>query len=323
MSTKEPIRVFRQTAKMLTISNPLKRIEYAGRICYHSLDKIKPGSDWTFVQNLVKHKHMTPLEHAYFGVPVKLFTREQLIDVWSKDSRSQFLQRMFCKQDGNTVYGTLRAFLNAGLKLEDLKPYMTRTSKDFVTFVITTDRGVATEFYRHRSLVYDDDGYERGVVSWHNPPEKEDPVLNQTSTRYIDLSKKPADIILPEPMLMEEDKETADYLLWYNSCKHSVQTYYNLILNGRQPQFARNVLPLSIACTMVMSAHLPVWDTLLTLRLERGAHPQARYLAAILWDKGLRKLMAERGYSNTVNEYHYNTVVQDYPQLFKGDNHVK
>lgn len=325
MATKEPIKVIRQTARLLTISNPLRRIEYAGRICYNSLDRIKPGSDWTFVCNLIKHRHMTPLEHAYFSIPAKLFTTDQLAHVWSKDSDSPFLQRVFLKQDGNKVYGTLRAFLNAGFKLDDLRPYMTRNSKGFVTFVIVTDRGVATEFYRHRSIVYDDGGYERGAVSWHQLPEVEDPVLNQTSTRYIDLSRKPADIILPEPMLTKEDLETScpDFYFWYNSCKQSIQTYYQLILNGRPPQFARNVLPLSIACTVVMSAHIPVWHALLRLRLEKGAHPQARYLAAQLWDNGLRSLSAKQGYSSGDIEALYNTVVNDYPNLFQGDHHGK
>ena len=320
---KEPIRVIHQNVKLLTISNPLKRIEYAGRICYQSLDKIKPGSDWKFVCNLVKHGHMTPLEHAYFGVPAKLFSQDQLAHVWSKDSDSPFLQHVFCKQDGNKVYGTLRAFLNAGLDLEKVKPYMTRNCKDFVTFVITTDRGVATEFYRHRSIAYDDQGYEVGARSLARFEEIEDPVLNQTSTRYIDLSKKPAEIVLPEPMMTEEDSEGADYYFWYHSCKSSIQTYLQLILNGNPPQFARNVLPLSIACTMVMSAHLPVWHALLKLRLAKGAHPQARYLAYQLWKTGLRRLSQEQGYSIDEIEALYNTVVHDYHYFLQGDEHGK
>lgn len=44
--------------------NAEKIIEQAGRTCYLSFEKEKPGSEKQFIQNLIKNGHLSVLEHA-------------------------------------------------------------------------------------------------------------------------------------------------------------------------------------------------------------------------------------------------------------------
>ncbi len=46
----------------------LKTIERAGRVCYQSGHKIRPGSDMKFVKTLLKRGHVTPIEHISASV---------------------------------------------------------------------------------------------------------------------------------------------------------------------------------------------------------------------------------------------------------------
>lgn len=44
--------------------NEIQRIEYAGRTCYKSEDKITDGSAKKFVENLIKRGYEAMLEHS-------------------------------------------------------------------------------------------------------------------------------------------------------------------------------------------------------------------------------------------------------------------
>jgi thymidylate synthase (FAD) len=43
--------------------NALQTIEYCGRVCYRSTDKMGQGSE-SFIKSLIARKHMSPLEHV-------------------------------------------------------------------------------------------------------------------------------------------------------------------------------------------------------------------------------------------------------------------
>ena len=46
----------------------LRKLEYCGRVCYKSEDKIARGSAETFIRNIIKRGHESVLEHVSFTV---------------------------------------------------------------------------------------------------------------------------------------------------------------------------------------------------------------------------------------------------------------
>lgn len=171
----------------------LKAIEYAGRNCYASQDKITEDSCLRFTQNLIARGHEAPLEFA------------------------------------------------------DL------------TFDITTSRAVLAELTRHRLASF--------CVE---------------SQRYIQEAKTGhITFITPEWY----DPESGDSIVrsgsaeWYDSMLSAEGSYKALISLGLKPEQAREVLPNSTACRIIMKANVREWRHIFELRCSKAAYPQMRTLA--------------------------------------------
>ena len=61
--------------KLVDLATPGKKIEYAGRVCYKSQDKISDGSDERFIKGIIKRGHTSVLEHErkMFAIPIGNF----------------------------------------------------------------------------------------------------------------------------------------------------------------------------------------------------------------------------------------------------------
>lgn len=67
------MKIIKPSVKILTYtpaSDIYKAIEYAGRTCYQSRDKITDTSYEDFIKNLIKRKHLSVLEHQSISVQV-------------------------------------------------------------------------------------------------------------------------------------------------------------------------------------------------------------------------------------------------------------
>lgn len=307
------IEVIKQSARLLTHSDPLEMVEHAARICYDSVDKMKPGSAEPMVRSLIKLGHFTPLEHAHVDLYID--------KVADKEARSyvenlyQFAAPMdfaFCdrkltrgafykgaNEAGNFVSGNLRDIVwylgQHTDPIEIIKQAAVPTPK-YAVLELITDRGIATEFFRHRTMSYDDNGTMCGTISLDVDFVPE-PSVNQQSTRYVNFDKKGAFLILPEPADWAYDSSKWEYLMWKQTCIYSIQCYIDMVQNKMPPEYARNVLPLSLGTKVVMSGSLINWLYVLNLRLPKGAHPQARVLSAHIWDA----LMADPYNSSYIN----------------------
>lgn len=64
------MKIINASTEILTLitGDELQRIEYAGRTCYKSEDKITDGSAKKFVENLIKRGHEAMLEHSSLSV---------------------------------------------------------------------------------------------------------------------------------------------------------------------------------------------------------------------------------------------------------------
>lgn len=294
------LEIKRQTVSSVVFPTPLQTIEYAARMCYASLDKMYPTKTADFVRNLMKRGHCTPLEHAYLRIYVEEIQDGALRTYLSglqqfaapgdypladrRLSRGAFYRGQ--NERGHYVCGNARDVCWWIGKHTDPIEFLTNpavvTDPYYMVADIITDRGIATEFFRHRTMSYDDDGYEQGYKSLDVElvPEM---AVNQQSTRYINFDRKPVCIIRQEPAEWAYNEHCMEYQLWYSSCRKSIETYSDMIKLGVTPEFARSVLPLSLGTRVVLSGSITNWVYLLALRLPKGAHPMARLLAAQIW----------------------------------------
>lgn len=125
-----------------------------------------------------------------------------------------------------------------------------------------TDRAIANELVRHRLCSF-----------------------AQESSRYCNYSKdkfgNEIKVIVPD----ELENDVVNYSIWYESCVHAENAYMALLSNNVKPEFARNVLPLSTATEIIVTANIREWRQIFKLRTSAFAHPQMRKL--------MRELLSE------------------------------
>lgn len=237
------------SAEIITESNPLKRIELCGRVCYKSEAKITEGSARTFVEKIIKRGHTSVLEH--FRLPVfpgeKLdLLRERLQSL--SDVNEIYASQVMGRIATHPNHVTLNArdyfivFPEAGI--EGLAGE--ENADDYMTVRFVCDRAIANELVRHRVFSF-----------------------SQESTRYVNY-KEGVTFVSPEPY--------GDNTAWFAAMKAAEKSYIAMIEAGCAPQEARNVLPLSTKTELVMTGTLRQWEVMLKLRRMKGAHPQMVYL---------------------------------------------
>jgi thymidylate synthase (FAD) len=118
------------------------------------------------------------------------------------------------------------------------------------TMLFTTDRGVAQELTRHRIGAY-----------------------SMESTRYVNYHKK-GELRFVEPMGL------ADYprSVWVRAMEHAESAYNEMIEHGCKPEQARDVLPLDLACDIVVTYNFRQWKWVIKQRTAPAAHPKIQAL---------------------------------------------
>lgn len=298
-----------------------KAIEYPGRICYGSTDRICEGSAKKFVEEtLMKANHGAPMEHGavYLECPWKEASKyihnpySRVINIkenvdepikWLKNEEESefstikvgYIQAI----DHYYVSTNFRVLFENGW-LDDLKylvPFEEGKHVRRVTVKFICDIGVSREYNRHR---------------------KDSP--NEESTRYCNYAKdkygNSINIILPNWLYDKEDEinmklshldlknycnwvsygqdnlfEAVDYWLFANmACEWS---YMHLINDCNwKPQQARTILPLDTKTTLVHTAFVDDWTHFFNLRaigMTGAPHPQAKELAEPLMNEFINR----------------------------------
>lgn len=108
------------------------------------------------------------------------------------------------------------------------------------------------------------------------------------SQRYIQEAKT-GDITYIQPTWYIEKEEKPDTheiweasLIWKSAIEFSETMYKRLIDKGCKPEQAREVLPNSTACRLVMKANLREWRHIFKLRTSMAAYPQMRELMTMM-----------------------------------------
>lgn len=132
----------------------LKHIEWAGRHCYKSLDKITENSAKEFVDRMIKSGHGAMLEHGTVYLFLTMSSRQQYFKYCSNPYS-------VANSTGEAEKGTWNGFVTTNYRvlvengwLDDLEyicePTEYHEKRVCVRFIC--DRGVSHEFVRHKLL---------------------------------------------------------------------------------------------------------------------------------------------------------------------------
>lgn len=261
-------------------TNPLKKIELAGRTCYKSENKITEDSAKSFVSRLIKAGHLAMVEHATFifskdfNYILKAKEVSQMLSIipftnitttvvngnkfrilFSANLRS-LLENKLAKFDhttGNIHFNIENLDFIADLNSVNDLSEEEKLNHKYTTIRFTIDRGVSHEIVRHRLFSF-----------------------AQESTRYVKYNDNKMTFIKP-----------VDYNNWSNTKKgiflsacNTAETYYNNLLdNGAVAQEARAVLPNAIKTELVVTGNEKEWLHFFDLRCDKTAHPDCRKVA--------------------------------------------
>ena len=253
----------------------LQHIEYCGRTCYKSEDKITEDSCYRFVNMLREHAHGAMLEHGtvYLTIPLPN-SIENTLDPISEDcKRMKAINNLSSNKYTKAICYGLNYYITTNYRVivengwEDImNEYQSECTKYHYkrrTFKITCNRGVSHEFVRHRVFSF-----------------------AQESQRYVNYSRdkfgKEIKVIEPNVLSFNSCDDMSSYLVWRKACEDAEKAYFWLLENGATPQEARDVLPNATATELIMTGFESDWDHFFELRCAKDAHPQAQEIANMI-----------------------------------------
>ena len=260
-----------------TIDDIYKSIELVGRVSHKSEDRITEDSATTFVERMMKMKHLSTCEFGtvYLYIDYHNPSFGKIIDKYSNNEYSKCII--------NTVFPN-KAYISSNYRvlvennwIDDLKylcePTEYHEKRICVKFIC--DRAIANEFVRHRKFSF-----------------------LQESTRYCNYSKgkfnNELTFIHPLWMYHQESGDYGDlgnlknknhgnkdgtFFEFIKALQYAEYYYFILLKEGWKPEQARNVLPLSLKTELYMCGFAKDWEKFFELRCAANAHPQARELA--------------------------------------------
>ena len=263
-----------------------KQIELAGRTCYKSEDKITEDSAKAFVDRMIASGHGAMLEHGtvYLTIPV---TDWGYLHYSGEDSEYDFdyypshhcinpYTRMNIVNDKAYITTNYRVLVENDW-LDDLQYICEPTEyhEKRITVKWTLDRVTGESFLRHRVFSF-----------------------ARESTRYCNYSKDKFgnEITFIIPTWAETNKfgeivadDNECFYHFKQALEFAESYYFTLLSKGWKPQQARQVLPFSVHSPLVMTGFESDWKHFFSLRSPKagatGVHPDAAYLADMLYDK--------------------------------------
>ena len=260
-----------------TIDDIYKSIELAGRVSHRSEDRITEDSAKTFVERMMKMKHLSTCEFGtvYLYIDYHNPSFGKIIDKYSSNEYSK------CIVFPNEVYisSNYRVLVENNW-LDDLKYLCEPTEYHHRRYTVKfiCDRGILAEFTRHRRFSF-----------------------MAESSRYNNYSKnkfnneltfiKPCWNYIKTDNYAGVDNFDGDY--FEHSLKEAEKYYFMLLELGWKPEQARNILPLCLKTELYMCGFAEDWKKFFELRTASNAHPQSRELAIPLKEEFIK-----RGYIN-------------------------
>ena len=278
----------------LDIESLAVRIEFCGRICYKSEDKIDRQSALPFVSKMAEHGHNSVLEMGAVTLQIEGFSATQINELFRIQPRYLHIDH---NENDLLVTGSVRAFrellvfhpecaiVNAMCTyLNDRHPYFfstilpedgfqederIRVHKVELAEVdqlppeqLAKHRHIAVKFIINRAVTHE--------IVRHRPCS-----FLQESQRYCRYSddKFGSEVTFIKPMFFAVD--SPEYTIWQQAMEDTEQLYLQL-LKTSTPQAARTVLPNSCKTELIVYANLNEWHHIFTLRTTKAAEPSMR-----------------------------------------------
>ena len=263
-----------------TIDNIYKSIELVGRVSHKSEDRITEDSAKTFVEKMMKMKHLSTCEFGtiYLKIPV---THWGYLHYSGEDSEYDFdyfsTHRCINPYSRMTIVDNM-AYITTNYRvlvennwLNDLKYLCEPTEYHHKRYTVKfiCDRGILAEFTRHRKFSF-----------------------MAESSRYNNYSKDKFgnELTFIKPCWLTGDmKSNLTYLEWETTLQEIEKSYLMLTKNGWKAEEARSILPLSLKTELYMCGFAEDWEQFFKLRCAANAHPQARELAIPLKEEFISK----------------------------------
>ena len=247
-----------------------KQIEWAGRTCYKSHDKMTEDSAKKFVDRMIKSGHGAMLEHGtvYLAIPMTTYAPDA-VNIYRDNAYSKVNdcnEFIFTDKYGNKVAAwcvttNLRVLVENDC-LEDLEFLCEPTEyhEKRITVKFICSRSTSHQIVRHRVMSF-----------------------AQESQRYCNysLDKFNNEIIFVAPAWYKEQT----YHKFLNSLHRAEMDYFDLINSGLKPQEARAVLPNACKTELIVTGFVSDWKGLFDLRCDTGADPDIKEIMIPLEEK--------------------------------------
>ena len=274
-----------------TIDDIYKSIELAGRVSYKSEDRITEDSAKTFVERMIKMKHLSTCEFGtiYLKVPAgkyKFLDNDYFNEC--NDIKDSFYSNPYTKIHGQEGYHYIstnyRVLLENFSKefIPELLQYLcepTEYHEKRICVKFICDRGISHELVRHRTFSF-----------------------MQESSRYCNysLNKFNNELTFIKPCFLDDNKlalygpyhivvrDKSPESIFIAGLNNAERDYIDLIKLGWKPEQARAVLPNATKTELFMCGFIEDWKKFFLLRTPTNAHPQARELAIPLREEFIK-----------------------------------
>lgn len=270
------------------------QIEWAGRHCYKSHDRITKDSAKEFVDRMINSGHFAVLEQGtvYLKIPYQSHVIMKYVNNPYSSVNTISIDGIHGISYVTTNYRTI---LENGW-LDDIK-YLCAPSKNHIkriTVRFILDRGISHEFVRHRVFSFAQESSRFCCYSKSKFNNETTCIIPCWSNLEDGHYHKFEDETEPEKVYLM-NLETGDYIdnpedyIFVDSLLYAEENYLKLLKHGWKAQQARDVLPTSLKTELVMTGFSHDWQHFFDLRCDPSAHPQARELAIPLREEFIKR----------------------------------
>lgn len=275
------MKLEKNNVNLINLAEPGRKIEYAGRVCYKSQDKISKDSYERFIKGIVSRGHCSVLEHErkMFAIPVENFkhfsnlAEQKYLNVTNnKDyffvSGNIRAWYDFLKNNSTDTAYSIKSFLNKDY------PYIfeieeNRSPVDYGLLYGIDAENVCEDLSKHKAYTFEIVGTRSFT---HQIVRHRSLSFSQESQRYCNYSMSKFGNSIR--VIGSEVPDGAGHLL-----NQLEELYFDLTEKGVKPEDARQILPNCTASTIIVTGTLDDWKKFLRLRVDEHAQREIKEIA--------------------------------------------